>query len=322
MNPGATPESPLGTPLVRAALLAARIALPGHQRLLRRAGVWDNPRWSGERPRTCRARWHRAPITLDLRDYHQRGAYFFARLMDLPLQVFLLRAIRPGDEILDLGANVGLVTLLAAHAAGATGHVVAVEPNPDVLPLLASHLAAAGCERRVTVIDAGFSDTPATLTLTVPPTGNTGAGTLGSLPPRHGGRTSATHKVRVVVGDDALVTSPRPWLIKLDVEGHETTALRGLARSIRDRRPAIITEVNAEMLTRSGSSAQELLDLLRSWGYQLFNPVALARPFNLPERLRLEPLPAHWLPTRTVNAVALVPGSEHARRLQGSIAEA
>jgi hypothetical protein len=52
--------------------------------------------------------------------------------------------IRPGDTVLDIGANLGYYTLLAADLVGSEGRVVAIEPNPDVFRRLSASIAVNG----------------------------------------------------------------------------------------------------------------------------------------------------------------------------------
>lgn len=303
----------------RIAMLVSRWELPCRRYWFDRAGVLDNARWVDAGHAECKGRWHGYTLRLNLADYHQRGAYFLGRLFDLPVQVALLRAIRPGDEYLDIGANIGLTTLIGAHAVGPRGSVTAIEPNPTVAAELRSHVES----NRLTwvnIIEAGFSDREETLTLSVPPTGNTGAGTFGVLPPRHKGKTSATYTVPVVIGDHHIKADGPPLTIKIDVEGHETAAFKGLSRVITARKPAIVAEVNPQMLASSGSSATEFLSLLRSCGYGIFVPNAEARALRRAERFWLSPLDPGWVPDkRLINIVAIAPGTPHSSRLASSI---
>ncbi|MBX3361359.1 MAG: FkbM family methyltransferase [Phycisphaeraceae bacterium] len=305
----------------RMAYLVSRWELPGRRYWFERAGVLDNARWTTRGHAECRGRWHGYRLRLNLADYHQRGAYFLGRLFDLPVQVALLRAMRPGDEYLDVGANIGMTVLIGAYAVGARGMVTAIEPNPSVCAELRAHVESNGLSW-VRIIEAGFSDREQTLTLSVPPTGNTGAGTFGVLPPRHKGKVSATYDVPVVVGDNHINPEGAPLTIKIDVEGFETAAFRGLARAITTRKPAIVAEVNPQMLSASGSSAAEFIGMLRGWGYEIFIPGAAARAMRRRERFWLEQVGREWVPEkRLVNIVAAVPGTVHWKRLESSVVE-
>ncbi len=303
----------------RVALLVSRWELPGRRYWFDRAGVLDNANWAGRGHAECRGRWHGYRLRLNLADYHQRGAFFLGRLFDLPVQVALLRALRPGDEYLDIGANIGMTVLIGAHAVGPRGIVTAIEPNPSVFAELRSHVDSNRLSW-VRVLELGFGENEQTLTLSVPPTGNTGAGTLGTLPPRHKGMVSAAYEVSVVRGDKHIHPDGPPLTIKIDVEGFETAAFKGLESVITARKPAIVAEVNPQMLASSGSSAAEFLSLLRAWGYEIFIPGAEARALRRAERFWLTPVDPAWIPeSRLVNIVAIIPGTEHWRRLAPAI---
>ena len=294
--------------------LGARFDAPGIYVALGRAGVRDDERWRSAPQRETRGLWHGYRMRLDLSDHHQRGAYFYGRLLDLSVQAFMMLALEPGDDCIDLGANIGLLTLAAARAVGPKGRVLAVEPNPDVFARLEWHVEANGLHW-VRALCAAASDREATMTLSVPPTRNTGAGTLGRLLPRHGDRVSARHEVRLF-STDALVE--QAWgpdgvtgrgggrlLVKIDVEGHETAALRGLRRTIEARWPVVLAEVNAYMLGTNGSSAGELMGLMRDWGYRPYRMTAWREGLLRRARISLTTPPEGWPEGRTVNVVFL-----------------
>jgi hypothetical protein len=59
---------------------------------------------------------------------------------DLPLTEAIMRLTDVGDTTLDLGANIGYVTLVLARSAGQEGHVICFEPNPALLPILRTNI--------------------------------------------------------------------------------------------------------------------------------------------------------------------------------------
>jgi FkbM family methyltransferase len=290
------------------------LQLPRTHRLLTAAGVWDQARWRGEPIRVCRGCWHGYRMALDISDFHQRGAYFQWGRWDIDVQLCLLAGLRPGDVFVDVGANIGLHTLLAARAVGARGRVIAFEPNPDVFWRLTWHVEENGL-RQVDAQPLGLSDRNDTLRLRVPPTGNTGAGTLGILPGRHRGRIAAEYDVPVRIGDEVLTNAPRaPMLIKVDVEGHEPAVLKGLARTIQRHAPALLLECNTELLPLNHSSAGELLAFLQALGYEPFSMGSKWRRLARKWQLQLDRPPSSWVPARTLNILFLRPGGVHAAR--------
>lgn len=312
----------IDSPTARFVRLWTRLRLPRAQSLLRRAGVWNQPLWVNEPRRVCRGRWHGYRMALDASDFHQRGAYFYGHSLDPDVQLCVLSCLRPGDTCIDVGANIGLISMLAAHAVGPRGVVLSFEPNPDIYERLLWHISENALSQ-VWPQRLALSDRDAALTLTVPPTGNTGAASLGSLPARHGGRVGKVYDVPVRIGDEVVGPLPdAPMLIKLDVEGHETAALRGLRRTIAAHRPAILLESNVEMLPANGSGVEELFALLAEMGYEAFGPSVVWGRWSREWRLRLNRVPRTWRPGRTQNVLFLRADGVYRERLTHLIVEA
>jgi len=142
--------------------------------------------------------------------------------------------VRPGDIVLDCGANVGLFTRKAL-ARGAR-LVVAIEPAPQNLECLRRNLAREIEQGRVIVYPKGVWDHEDVLTLRVDPA-NTAAASfvMGS-----NGWESVTHVPLTTI--DRLVEElnlPRVDYIKMDIEGAETRALHGAAETLKRWRPRL-----------------------------------------------------------------------------------
>jgi FkbM family methyltransferase len=309
----------IDTVAVRLAAWWARRNLPRAPHLLRRMGVWDDEVWRDGGVRECRGGLHGYRMRLDTRDYHQRGAFFFGRLLDMDLQLLVAALLRKGETFIDVGANIGMVTMLAARLVGTDGHVIAIEPNPDVFEELTWHVQSNGLDR-VAAQRVALGKETALESLSVP-MDNPGGGTLGTLPMdgRSGGK--GVHEVLVKRGDDVFQDLKGPVVIKLDVEGHEAAALRGLARTIEAVRPALIVESNADMLRANGSSVAELFETLAGFGYR---PLAVSVSWKRWSRrwvLAVHRMPVSWRPTRTQNVLFLRTDGEHESRVQGLIRE-
>lgn len=153
---------------------------------------------------------------------HQRG-----------LDLVCRRALRPGDVVYDVGANVGYTTALFAHCVGTGGRVVSVEPSPRTFALLARSLERnAG---NVTLLNLGLSDTEGQLTFYVPPSLD-----LASFVPVAGAEEM---QVRVSTLDALSAAHGHPRFVKVDVEGHEPGVLAGAAATLqRDDRPMVVFE--------------------------------------------------------------------------------
>jgi FkbM family methyltransferase len=147
--------------------------------------------------------------------------------------------LRPGDVAVDVGANVGVLTFLAASIVGATGRVIAVEPNPDNLQLLYRGIVHNGFGN-VEVLPHAASNARTVFSLTG---GTSNTHVIGARAPEEGG-----YFVQSIVLDDALGDLPRLDFVKMDIEGHEPQALAGFSQLIARHRPVLLVEFNPRCL--------------------------------------------------------------------------
>jgi FkbM family methyltransferase len=166
-------------------------------------------------------------------------------------------ALQPGMTFLDIGANIGFFTLLAARAVGPTGRVVAVEPFQSNLKLL--YLSArANRFEHVDILPFAASDRSGLLAFeNVDSNGRI-------FEPRAELRflltTTLVYGARL---DDVLRDVARLDAIKIDVEGAEYRALRGTRQLLERCRPTIFSEFSPPALeVVSGVDATTYLQLL------------------------------------------------------------
>ncbi len=178
------------------------------------------------------------------------------------------QAARFRDGIaIDVGANIGNHTLwLAARFA----RVFAVEPNPICTHLLQANLLMNRVDN-VEVFALGLSDRDGELTFHANQHGNLGrSGVSAHL----AGSASRSFPVPVLRGDalfDAQRLAGLPLrLIKLDIEGHEYAALRGLAATLAAQQPLLLFESHT---SRGDTGGDAILALLRDCGYRHFHVI-------------------------------------------------
>lgn len=166
--------------------------------------------------------------------------------------------LRSRDCVLDIGANIGLVTMLAASIVGPRGRVIAVEPVPRNRALIA-RAAQANRFQQIEIIAAAASDRAGAIELRTHPT------TSNSARPAAAGERlrearGAGLRVPSVVLDDVLALD-RLDLVKIDVEGMEPLALRGLERLLGRFRPLLLCEFHPWAIERAARGSP--LDYLR-----------------------------------------------------------
>ncbi|HEY3043479.1 MAG TPA: FkbM family methyltransferase [Vicinamibacterales bacterium] len=147
--------------------------------------------------------------------------------------------LREGDVAVDVGANVGVLTFLAASIVGKTGRVIAVEPNPDNLQLLYRGIVHNRFSN-VEVLPHAASNTRTVFSLTG---GTSNTHLIAARKPDEGG-----YFVQSTVLDDALGDLPRLDFVKMDIEGHEPLAFAGFSRLIGRHRPVLLLEFNPRCL--------------------------------------------------------------------------
>jgi FkbM family methyltransferase len=150
------------------------------------------------------------------------------------------RFIRPGQVVYDIGAHVGFYTILAARLAGEEGQVYAFEPFPPNYAYLNRHVQLNGL-RTVATYKQAVSDRAGALVFQ--PGDNTYTGHLVEKVP---GPNDIAVKVVTVDGLIAAGTLPPPDFVKVDVEGFEMNALRGMERLIQKNHPIIQVSATEE----------------------------------------------------------------------------
>jgi FkbM family methyltransferase len=189
-------------------------------------------------------------------------------------------AVRPGDTVLDIGANFGLYTYHLGRAVGPAGTVWAFEPVPFTFKTL-SRVAAVLRIQNAKLINRGCSDEAGPVSFQVPlsPQGPISAG-LAHLAGRghdHAGketqvRWKAEKEVRceVIRLDDYLPPIQDIPFIKCDIEGAEPRAFRGAERLIDRHLPTIVCEINPWYLQGFHESVAALWSMFSRRGYQLY----------------------------------------------------
>lgn len=178
----------------------------------------------------------------------------------------LIRDLHRDQIAIDAGANKGSY-LWALSKAVPNGKVVAFEPQP----LLAEYLKLA-CARsglgNVVVEAAGCSDVSGTLPLAIPgrETSSPGASFEQAVSARESCRFVS---VPVIILDDYFATETRKiGALKIDVEGHELSVLKGARELIRHHKPTIVCESEQRHMTNG--SISDVIDFVRSLGYNAY----------------------------------------------------
>jgi len=182
------------------------------------------------------------------------------------------RLVQPGDVVLDIGANIGAHTLPLAQAVGPAGRVIAFEPTDYAFAKLTGNAALnPDLAGRILCLqfllgDANRPDVPTARLYSSWPLKD-----AAGLHHLHQGRLMTTDGARAHTLDTALAAARLSRLdcIKLDIDGAEVAMLRGARESLTRWHPTIVMELAPYVLEEKGASLDELIGLLKDYGYLL-----------------------------------------------------
>ena len=211
-------------------------------------------------------------MSLDLRETIQRGMYLGSYE---PQQTSWFReCLEKGDVMVDVGANFGWFTTLAAQCVGTHGHVYAFEPSPYAY----SNIESANL-KNVTLVKGALGDSPGSVELNL-------------------GNSESLHSPQIVTAEnptDNKIVVPifvldayeplkkvgRIKLLKMDIEGYEPKALAGMKNLASQGRVLnVICEFNSGWLRANGSSSEDLMNMFLSMGFFVHKKTDLHRQLD------------------------------------------
>jgi len=184
---------------------------------------------------------------------------------------FLRQLPLEGKTVYDIGAFEGLVTLFFASKAK---QVISWEPNPRnygraIVNVKLNHL------NNVTILQRGISDVPGSIELVYDPL-MPGAGSGdAAIKDQIGGSVKSAQTTSIAVRPlDTEVEEnslPLPDMIKIDIEGMELNALKGMQRLLRERRPELYIEMHGATLKEKTENSQAVTAFLEEHGYKIYD---------------------------------------------------
>jgi FkbM family methyltransferase len=217
---------------------------------------------------------------------HMQSQIFWHGYYSRDIVLLFNRLLRSGMVVIDVGANIGEITLAAARRVGANGAVYSFEPMPELFKTLKQNVEINGLPQ-VRLFEQALSD-QAGLAKIYASSSLFGDGTrhdgLGTLYPSET-RAKEVCEVKLQRLDEFRVERniDRVDLIKIDVEGAEQAVVRGSVETIKNDRPYLVIEIQPETATSAGHASGEIRELLESLGYRLFviGRKARLRPYRV-----------------------------------------
>jgi FkbM family methyltransferase len=216
------------------------------------------------------------PLIAFADDLQVTASLLMRRQWDTPTTRLLERILRPGDQFLDVGANIGYFTIFGAALVGFTGRVHAFEPNPRTYALLCRNVQLNSFGHVCSLHAAALADRIDERVLHTF-LQNQGSSTLSHLPARlldEWHERPATQAVPVTTLDAVFAdASPKFSCIKIDAEGSEEMIWAGGDRFFRDRvddRTVILLEWNPPALQGAGADRANLMSRFARHGFSIW----------------------------------------------------
>jgi FkbM family methyltransferase len=204
-------------------------------------------------------------VAAPLSDEVGRSIYYFGDL-DRKITWVCSRLVKPNDIVLDIGANLGLLSFVLSRLVGPNGQVHSFEPNPTMVSYIRQAIVRNGV-KNIALYPFALGAAPDHLQLSIPAL-NAGAASL--LPARWQGEdsTNVTVPVRTL---SSIIREQRIGhirLIKMDVEGFEPEVIRGAADAFTADPPdAILFELNDS----APNADHPTMLALNEFGYDYFS---------------------------------------------------
>jgi FkbM family methyltransferase len=168
----------------------------------------------------------------------------------------LLNYLQPGGAAIDVGANVGAVSVPLALAANRVGaRLISFEPFPRNVEWMRQNLQANQVEDAVTIVNCGLSSEPGEAILLLREDFETGA-SIGNASVAEPGNNERFQRVTIQLNTlDELwprFGNPRLDVVKVDIEGHEDRFLEGAKQTLSANRPMNLMEVNRYFYEKRG----------------------------------------------------------------------
>jgi FkbM family methyltransferase len=184
-------------------------------------------------------------------------------------EIFFLKSVlQKGDVFIDVGANIGLFSLIASKCVGNEGQVISIEPTPKTFKRLVENIELNGINN-ISPLNIGLSNQKGSLLLQVSESGYDAWNTFAKAKES---KFQAEINVKVDTLDDIIpeFSKGKIRLIKIDVEGWEKFVLEGGMNILINYNPILMIEFTEANTISAGYSVFDLFEILENIGYEWF----------------------------------------------------
>ncbi len=204
-------------------------------------------------------------MKVDLDEWIQQNIYFFGVYDPLNIN-FIKKHLKPGDYFFDIGANVGCFSLVASLCVQENGKVYAFEPVKEVYNRLNENIELNRLNNILTINKAVYEKNTL-LKLYLASQENLGMTSI----KEHDAMSGNTLEVEAVSLDSFVISNEinRVDFIKIDIEGSELNALKGMVNIIRKHQPVFLVEVS-EAVLNDETDRNEVFNFFDAFDYDKF----------------------------------------------------
>ncbi|MEM6630817.1 MAG: FkbM family methyltransferase [Bacteroidota bacterium] len=179
--------------------------------------------------------------------------------------------IKAGYTVIDVGANVGEVSLTASQLVGPKGNIISFEPDPVNFQRFMKNFNI-NSPKNVRVNQMGLGDQEGHFLLQTIDVNNKGKNKIIPNSFNHSSEEEFSKRVKIVTMDDFVKSHEisNIDLIKIDVEGYENKVLSGAIESLKSFKPILFIEIDETLLTAQNSHPSKIIHLLHQLGYSCF----------------------------------------------------
>lgn len=172
---------------------------------------------------------------------------------------FLEKVLEPGGLVVDVGANIGMISIQSAKLVGPAGRVIAIEPNPRIISYCKKNIVLNGLENITPIQTAMGSEEGSVLF------------NCDDCDDRSRVVSEGGIRVPLTTLDKIMEREPnrKIHLLKIDVEGFELSVLEGARESLK-RTQWLYIEVESQNYSQYGKKAQDVMTILDESGFDAF----------------------------------------------------
>ena len=205
---------------------------------------------------------------LDISDYQEWLIYFDCPV-DSSLEV--IDYCKPGDVVIDIGANVGQTVLNMAKKVQPDGHALGFEPHPVTFEKLKKNIEMNPAIKNISIEKCGIGDTEEIKIMHQDFQKNSGGYRIIQQIEQAKNKTTEITTVTLDSYLENKFPKKKPDLIKIDVEGYEMNVIRGADITLKKHKPKLYVEVDNKNLSGHGFSSTQLIAHIEKYDYTIIN---------------------------------------------------